>query len=114
MPVNFFQFFKDSSDWPYSDEHASDPPQYHCLTFPRLVLYVDGLSLIISVVVLDTHQMWVGLCTEASSDGHHMLIAILHYFHQLCKMIIVSALNHMYQVPVFNIWENNDQLQGDF
>lgn len=81
MPVNFFQFFKDSSDWPYSDEHASDPPQYHSLTFPRLVLYVDGLSLIISVVVLDTHQMWVGLRTEASSDGHHMLIAILHYFH---------------------------------
>ena len=52
-------------------------------TFPGFVLYVDGLGLVVAVVVLDTHQVGVGLGTEAGRHGHHMLVAVVHNLHQL-------------------------------
>lgn len=52
-------------------------------TFSRLVVYTDGLRLIVTVVVLDTDQVGVGAVVEARPHGQHVFVGLIHSFHQL-------------------------------
>jgi len=46
-------------------------------TMPRSVLNVDGLSLILSIIVLKTDEVGVGRCTENCAKSHDMVITIV-------------------------------------
>lgn len=43
----------------------------------------DGLRLVVAVVVLDAHQVGVGLLVEARPHGQHVVVGLAHGLHQL-------------------------------
>lgn len=55
------------------------------LTCAGLSRHAVGLSLIVSVLVLETHQVRVGLRAEASSDADDVLVGRVHHLLHLFK-----------------------------
>lgn len=53
------------------------------LTLAWFVLSVDGLSLVYTLIVLNTHQMGVCLRAEVCCDGHDVLVRVVDDFHHL-------------------------------
>lgn len=43
----------------------------------------DGLRLVVAVVVLDTHQVGVGVVVETRPHGQHVFVGLVHGLHQL-------------------------------
>lgn len=48
----------------------------------------DGLSLVVPVIVLDTHQVGVGPVVETRPHGQHVFVGLVHGLHQLQGQII--------------------------
>lgn len=43
----------------------------------------DGLRLVVPIVVLDAHQVGVGVVVEARPHGQHVVVGLTHGLHQL-------------------------------
>lgn len=50
-------------------------------TFARLVMNTDGLRLIVSVIVLHTHEVRVRPLIKARSHCQHVLVGLIHSLH---------------------------------
>lgn len=57
--------------------------RFGCGTFARLVVDADGLRLVVPVVVLDAHQVGVGVVVEARPHRQHVVVGLTHGLHQL-------------------------------
>lgn len=53
-------------------------------TFSGLVLYIDSLCLVVTIVILNAHQVGVGIRTKTRPYSHHMFITTADNLHQLC------------------------------
>lgn len=51
------------------------------LTFAWLMVNADSLRLVVSVVVLNTHQVGVGPLVETRPHGQDVLIGLVHSLH---------------------------------
>lgn len=57
----------------------------------------DGLRLVVPIVVLDAHQVGVGVVVEARPHSQHVVVGLTHGLHQLQGRIISvtrGALSH--------------------
>lgn len=48
----------------------------------------DGLRLVVPIVVLDAHQVGVGVVVEACPHSQHVVVGLTHGLHQLQGRII--------------------------
>lgn len=82
MLVKLFLFLVPHRLYLGTNREMTDEAESLCLTCAGLPRHAVGLSLIVSVLVLETHQVRVGLRAETSSDTDDVLVgSVYHLLH---------------------------------